>query len=507
MGESVGKTKCEDIEMMKKLINTKYFVWIILVISLVMRLIAVNQSLWLDEAIGALAVRDFSYSEIITNFLRFDNHPPLYYLDLKSWTSVFGYSEMSLRMPSVIYGVLTVYLVFLIAKIISKGKSNLFPILSALLLATSQFHIYYSQEARMYSLTTFLAALAVYSFLFLIDNNLSSRLRTWKMVLFSFSITALVFTDYVPIFLLPVFWITGFIGKKDRKWWIGFICSHIPLVALGALWTPTFLIQVEKGKWLLAKLPAWQQVAGGATFKQAILVWMKFVFGRISLVNKGLYYFLIILASVPTISSMTSALRNRTKHLNIMWLWLVLPLVVGFIASFWFPAFIYFRFLYVIPAFYLIISWGVVKIKSNRLRSILVISLLMVNMLGWFIYITDATQQREEWRQAVDFVESNLSTNDIVIFNYPEPFAPYRWYANKLSVAVGVTDSISANITNTYDVTKAAVEGKNVVYYFEYLKDLSDPRGVVQTAVTDLGYKNSESHDFYGVGFINKFER
>ena len=36
-------------------------------------------------------------------FFLSDFHPPLYYLVLKAWSSVFGYSEFSLRLPSVIF--------------------------------------------------------------------------------------------------------------------------------------------------------------------------------------------------------------------------------------------------------------------------------------------------------------------------------------------------------------------------------------------------------------------
>jgi hypothetical protein len=62
---------------MKKLI-------LILVVALGLRLVAINQSLWLDEAIGANIVKDYSYHAILTDFLHSDNHPPLYYLTLKA---------------------------------------------------------------------------------------------------------------------------------------------------------------------------------------------------------------------------------------------------------------------------------------------------------------------------------------------------------------------------------------------------------------------------------------
>ena len=51
-----------------------------------------RSSIWHDEGFTAMLVKKFSYLEIIARTAR-DVHPPLYYLLLKPWTSLFGYSE------------------------------------------------------------------------------------------------------------------------------------------------------------------------------------------------------------------------------------------------------------------------------------------------------------------------------------------------------------------------------------------------------------------------------
>src|SRR4030042_3478146 len=182
----------------------------ILFLGLLLRLISLRQSLWLDEAIGAIAVKSYSYSGIINDFMKADNHPPLYYFILKFWTNIFGYSEISLRFPSIIFGIGTIYLLFLIAKEIfglkKKGLANFnyIPLVSALFLSTSQFHIYYSQEARMYSMVAFFVCLAFFTYFKLINTDLGTF---FYWCLFSLSILVMVFSDYVPLFVLPVFWI------------------------------------------------------------------------------------------------------------------------------------------------------------------------------------------------------------------------------------------------------------------------------------------------------------
>ena len=125
------------------MIKRKYFIYLILLLALLLRLIVINQSFWLDEAIGALVVKNQTFFQIATQFVKSDNHPPLYYLLLKLWTNLFGYTEIAIRSLSVLFGVATVYMVYLIARLI-RNKQSVFPIISALFLATSPFHIYYS---------------------------------------------------------------------------------------------------------------------------------------------------------------------------------------------------------------------------------------------------------------------------------------------------------------------------------------------------------------------------
>ena len=58
---------------MKQFIKRSYTILVVLLLGLLLRLLIINQSLWLDEAIGAIAVRDYSFSGILSDFMKFDN--------------------------------------------------------------------------------------------------------------------------------------------------------------------------------------------------------------------------------------------------------------------------------------------------------------------------------------------------------------------------------------------------------------------------------------------------
>jgi uncharacterized membrane protein len=90
-------------------------IFIILGAGLILRLVSLNQSLWLDEATTALASK-MSLANLFTKFFPGDFHPPLYYLIMKFWTSIFGYSEISLRFPSIVLVWVWFILLFLSGK-------------------------------------------------------------------------------------------------------------------------------------------------------------------------------------------------------------------------------------------------------------------------------------------------------------------------------------------------------------------------------------------------------
>jgi len=135
---------------------------LIFIFAFLIRLIALNQSLWLDEAVTSNVVKNFNFLQIINKFSPTDFHPPLYYLFMKLWTNFFGYSEIVLRMPSVLFSLATGYVVYLIGG----AWAAVFFLFNPLI-------VYYSQEARMYMMVTLLITLALYFFISNIKNKIS----------------------------------------------------------------------------------------------------------------------------------------------------------------------------------------------------------------------------------------------------------------------------------------------------------------------------------------------
>lgn len=425
----------------------KKTLFLILLLAFLIRLINLNQSLWLDEAISATTVEKYDVVQILTKFIGGDVHPPLYYLVLDIWSNFFGFSEVSLRMPSIIFAILTCLFIYKIGKKITTEKISQ---VAALLFALNPLSIYYSQEVRMYSMTTFLATLAIY--------GLVSK-KNW---LFIVGFTGALYTDYLPILMLPIFLVTNF-------------KSALISLLLFVPWLPVFFRQLSAGASLASLNPEWGNVVGGGNLKNLILTYVKFIFGRVSLENKILY---AVISAVVGLEYFFILIKAKNK---ILWAWLLVPIILGFIISLRVPIFGYHRFLFVVPAFCLLLALGA-KRSVSRITFVTVISFMSI-----IFFNLNPSFHREDWRSAINYIEQNPGT---VIMPSRAQAAPIYYYAPSLIVQ----DKENLNLRT-----------KNV-YLIRYVQELFDPTDTLRTNLESQDYQKTQEKGFNGV-LIWKYKR
>ncbi|MGB5493634.1 MAG: glycosyltransferase family 39 protein, partial [Sedimenticolaceae bacterium] len=113
-----------------------------------------DASLWLDEA-ASVQFAGLPWSTLwLTGY---DNAPPLYYSVLKVVLFISD-SEFAVRLPSLVFGVLTIPVVYWAGRLVAGPQGAL---AAALVFALSAAQVEYSQEARAYSLLVFALALAL----------------------------------------------------------------------------------------------------------------------------------------------------------------------------------------------------------------------------------------------------------------------------------------------------------------------------------------------------------
>src|SRR5512147_3050328 len=118
-----------------------------------------SQSLWIDEFLmiqRASLGEPFRWADWFVN-----PQGPLPALVLRFWTHLAGTSEAALRLPSAVFGTLTVPAVYALARRMNRSAG----IPAATLAALSPFLVWYSQETRHYALAFLAAACAAWAIL------------------------------------------------------------------------------------------------------------------------------------------------------------------------------------------------------------------------------------------------------------------------------------------------------------------------------------------------------
>lgn len=468
-------------------------IWLILVFSLLLRLISLDQSLWLDEAINILAAKSYSLPEMIREYARADFHPPGYFIILWLWTKIFGYSEISSRLPSVIFGFLTVYLTYLLGKKLHSVKLGL---IAALLLAINPLHLYYSQEARMYAFATFAVVLNFYFFLKLIKHE--SR----AIIYYALSLALLISSDYLAYFVLPAQVILLLISRSTvviKQW----VLSSIPAALLLVIWSPNLFSQLGIGLGTANDLPAWREVVGSFSIKSVMLTYVKFIIGRISYPDKLVYLATFLPIGLLYAWLIFRGIWKGEKVRNILLIWLLVPLMIAVIISLFIPIYSYFRLLFLLPLFILLVSLGIILFK-NRLYHIFYLSVVAVAVFCTSVYLFNPAYQREDWKGAVALVATKPKTS-VVIFESNEAFSPFKYYSQDKNLGVGGLKNVPARSSADVIDLESQLQDKDEILLFEYLVDITDPKRELSKKILQLGYIQKNIYNFHGVGFVYQY--
>ncbi len=457
-------------------------IWLIIVLAFILRLINLNQSLWFDEAINVVAAGFSDFWWFVARYSIGDFHPPGWFAILWVWGHIFGFSEISVRLPSVFFGVATVWLIYLLGKELFNRKVGL---LAALFLAIAPLHIYYSQEARMYVFSTFAVTLSFY-FLHRLTIN-----RKWSEIGYIVSIVLVLYSDYLPILVIPtqIFYLL-FVKKINIKILVSYFIAGVAFFP----WLTIFPLQLQTGINKTVSLPGWEEIVGGSNVRDLLLIPIKIFFGKVTLSNKILYAAISVFTGLIFGSIFLNVLRKLDKSKMLLISWVIIPLFLAFSISFFVPVLSYFRMIFILPGLYLIMAKSILefprKIAIASFSIILFISI--ASLLGYYF---EPRFQREDWRGAVNFVSQNLEVKSIVIFENNEVPAPVRYYNPNLSkFKPGLSVDLASNL-----------EGKNKIYLFEYLADVYDPNRIVEQKIKGLNFIQKKVYDFHGVGFVKLY--
>ncbi len=163
----------------------------ILAIALILRVIKLDAGLWYDEVLTLVDFVRLPTHELLTSYTTLNNHI-LYSLEAQGMVALFGESAWALRAPAVLFGVGSVWaLWWLGSQVLSPWEARF----SALLLAVSYHHIWFSQNARGYTGLIFWVLVATALF---IRNIRRPSWASW--VVYGFAVAVAMYTHLSAVF-------------------------------------------------------------------------------------------------------------------------------------------------------------------------------------------------------------------------------------------------------------------------------------------------------------------
>jgi 4-amino-4-deoxy-L-arabinose transferase-like glycosyltransferase len=155
-----------------------------------------------------------------------ESTPPLYYCVAWWWARIFGFGEAGLRSLSALCGVLTVPVTFLAARKLISERAGL---AVAALTACNPFLIWYSQEARSYSMLVLLTAVALLAFAYARADPSRRNLVWWVLA----SALALATHYYAVLAIVPqALWL---LVEHRRVWSARIAVSVVGLCGLALI--------------------------------------------------------------------------------------------------------------------------------------------------------------------------------------------------------------------------------------------------------------------------------
>ena len=420
----------------------------ILLVALALRLYRLGAAtLWWDEALAIWAVRRGLLG--VTLWTASDVHPPLYFWSLWGWVQLMGESEFAMRALSAFWGVLTVAAVYRLGRLID---GELVGSLAALLTALSRFHIWWSQEMRMYVLAGLAGVASLYFLLrwLRVEGSADERSTaswTWPLLGYIGASIAALYTillmgaivvvhNLVVLFVL----ITPGAARRGRLLWRWVAAQVVLIVAIGG-WMAlswgrmrTWSVADQTSLGFVARLYA-TLLTTGISVHIENLVWQVVLPFAILLLGIGL-----LLRTIARPSPRRRAPKRRTMLLDAVTLGLAIALPALFVYLATLPRSLFYTprvearyFLPFAPAFWVLLAWSVALIArrwplAGWASGAILVALWIALLPGHY----EDRYLRDELKTMVRAIRSQAEPGDTVVLHSGGRYPIFLYYYDRL---------------------------------------------------------------------------
>ncbi|MDO5655137.1 MAG: glycosyltransferase family 39 protein [Flavobacteriaceae bacterium] len=379
------------------------YVLFILILGFVLRIIYLDfQSPWLDEIITLkITSPESSYSDIIDRMKSGNQHLPLYYSFVHFIGNIFGHGIYMVRLVSVLFGVLGIWLMYLLSKEFLPKNYALIP---TMFCAVNFFLIQYAQEARSYTLLFVASILTLLYFVKFIKNP------TVNYALFYGLSLGLILN--IHVYALFVVWAQVLVliyllfhFKKPKLLTFSILSFGIAIIfalpMLYVLWNNA------------ANDDLWIPEPGLLVFYNIPLTF----FGESRLLFGWVILFLLFgfYALFTGTQNQKSELSHRISAI-ILFSAMIIPFITTFLISKFYIPIIESRYLIIIlPPLFIILAFGFYQLKSIRLQIISVLAFSVLSVIILMGHRQFYTQiYKTQFREVAQYIQLESPKTTIV---------------------------------------------------------------------------------------------
>ena len=461
--------------------NIKYYIFLVLIIifGFAIRLINLdkNGGLWYDEITIYSISQNFSGD--LKRFLQF----PIYYVFYKFWICILGNSDFVIRLMSVIFDILSLFMTFVLTKNIYKIFSNdeiqsiKAGLVSSSLYAVNSSFIYYAQEAKFYSFTFFAVLLFFIFWIKFLDKNCSKI----NFVLFYLSTLILLYSNTCQIvlimfafILMTVLFVKRNIIKQKLSYLMILSTVFIPLIIfiirIKGYFMGNFDAVVFDNSFTLSVFQNYfSPILIGV--QNNVLNYQKFLIKHL-LDIKYLVYVLI-----PVIISIFGILYSVKKSVICRYLFLICSLYLVFhlilpLFSSYKPLVRY--TLFVLPIFISLLAVGLKVLTNKYLKRCLFAVLIFINAFCLILPSSALFIQRPDgYKTLADFLKvNNIPNNANFILPIRENLLDkyYKIRGEKLSLYILNSDAAQKTYLTNDEINGLKNDnGNKQIYYKRFL--------------------------------------
>jgi len=461
-----------------------------------------SESFWLDEGEPALTVKKYNALQILNNvrekgsilpeYYSYDVDLPAYAIILNGWVKIFGISDFSFRAFSAIMGILALIAVFYLARYLFDNNVAL---LATFLASINLTLIWYSQEVRQYNYLLFLSLLSIIFLLKLLKEN-KTRYIIGLLFVNAFIIYShfpwIIFIGFEGVYALYIIY-NDYVKKNilHKKIIIAFLIIgilYMPIIGR-AIFNQTNLIDiygkpdisqiaefgVQLSTWFYPTI-AMRQKFYDHSFNFSVFEWALLL----SVLGTALLFGLLFLNGVRKA-------HFKKDSAKFMLLFFFFPFLFALILSLIHPSITVFQIkqlIYVIPAFLIFVSIGILRSKISRL---LITTIVILSILPLGAYYTNIDKQ--QFREAAEF----LPKNETILINTQTAQVTFQYYYGEKDNVIGIKD---------LNELKLQLNNKDSFWILLTFTKYSDPEDKIKKFLND-NFKLTDKKDFFDIELLH----